>query len=146
MKHLPCARDRAKHIPMCSHEQQGCDTCPHGVHTHQTMSPPGLMSVSRSAAHGSQRCPCFNGRGTLAKECWQPLKAGEGEKRDSPPELPEGTQRCQYADFSPSLDFQTLELCCCKPPSVWECITATTRNQYHSATIFIVSKNYNILH
>lgn len=30
-----------------------------------------------------------------------PLQAGKDEEMDSPRELPEGTQSCQYLDFSP---------------------------------------------
>ena len=43
MKYLACARHLPK--PMCSGEQQGCESSPRRVCTHQTGLPPGCLSV-----------------------------------------------------------------------------------------------------
>lgn len=64
------------------------------------------------------------GDGAWAKACEWPPEAGKDRETDSPPE---GTQLCQYPDFSPGkpisdCDFQNckrIKLCCFKALSLW---------------------------
>ena len=80
------------------------------------------------------------GRGPQGKECWQPPEVGRCKKMDpllGPPKrnaaliLPSEIYPFQISDLQ---IYERTNVCCFKPLSLWQFVTATVRNEYTSHT------------